>query len=135
MPSARHACHTPVTYLFVGPYALTSLAYIQSCECTATPLIVSQVVVVFELYYTINNPPPFTLGGPVTVTIRHFSPLACGMGYTLYGMVKELIQSNTSSSDIKHLLIIVELHMIPRHFMLWWEQLDPQLWAMPPAYT
>ena len=46
----------------------------QSLEHAATPLIVSQVVVAFELYYTINNPPPFTPGGPVTVTIGRFSP-------------------------------------------------------------
>ena len=91
MPSARHTRHTPIMYLFAGPYALSSPAYVQSLEHAAMPLIVSQVVMVFELYYTINNPPPFIPGGPITVTIRQFSPLTCGMGYALYGMVKELI--------------------------------------------
>lgn len=92
--------------------------YIQSLERAAIPLIVSQVVLGFKLYYTINNPPPFTLGAPITVTISRFGPHVRGMGYTVYGMTKELLRSDTSSPDVKCLSIIVKLHMIPSHFIL-----------------
>ena len=135
MSSTSHAYHAPIKNLFVGPYAPTSPAYIQSLEHAAVPLIINQVILAFELFYAINNPPPFIPGGPVTVTIGRFGPRARGMGYALYGMTKEFICSNTSSSNVKRLRIVVELHMIPGHFMLQWEQLDLQLWSLPPAYT
>ena len=135
MLRTSHTHHAPIKNLFVGPYAPTSPGYIQSIEHAAIPLIVSQVVMAFEVFYAINNPPPFIPGGPVTVTIGRFGPRACGMGYALYGMTKESICSDTSSSDVKRLRIVVELHMIPSHFMLQWEQLDLQLWSLPPAYT
>ena len=135
MSCTSHAHHAPIENLFVGPYAPTSPAYIQSLEHATILLIVTQVIMVFEVFYAINNPPPFILGGPVTITIGCFSPRTRGMGYALYGMTGEFVCSNTSSSGVKHLCIVVELHMIPGHFMLKWEQLDLQVWSLPPAYT
>ena len=125
--------HTPVEQLFIGPYATSSLEYIQSLERAAIPLIYSQVIVVFSMFYAVHNPPPFIPGGPVTVTIGRFGPYMRGMGYAFYGMVKEFVRSSGTSRDVVHLQIVVELHTIPGHFMQW-ERLDLQLWALPPNF-
>lgn len=90
MTTAALERHTPVKQLFIGPYATSSPKYIQSLEHAAIPLIYSQVIVAFS-FYAIHNPPPFVSGGPVTMTIGHFGPHMCGMGYTFYGMVKEFV--------------------------------------------
>jgi len=57
MSRTSHTHHAPIKNLFVGPYAPTSPAYIQSLQHAAIPLIISQVVMAFEVFYTINNPP------------------------------------------------------------------------------
>jgi hypothetical protein len=92
MTTAALECHTLVEQLFIGPYATSSPKYIQTLEHAAIPLIYSQVIVAFSLFYAIHNPLPFVPGGPVTMTIRCFGPHMHGMGYTFYGMVLRVVR-------------------------------------------